>query len=308
MKNLARLTLFFSVCFMIIFPGAALLRLLSSWIEMARVIQAGARPPENAAELAWKALPIALYLSILLSLSYTARHNMHVLMSIAGIIGLSLLFTCGFSLGISKAEALKPVLTPLAPIQAGPGLILSRSDHAIILLKDSSEPQGPRVASFPGRPLIYQELPLGPNNSILGLPGLSLGEEAPWTVRSLDIDFSLCAVELETRLAHSFFSFGAYALALIVFLASLRFMLELSQWPFANLILGALVFRGILALERFLNSQEVASLIGSFLTNQVPPMIITPLVFSVLGVLIIIYTLLTRIAARKPRSDEDEDD
>ena len=275
---------------------------------MARVVHAGTGAAEDAAQLAWRALPIALYLSILLSLSYTARHKMHVLMSIAGIAALSMLFTCGFSLGISKAEAMKPVLTPTAPLQAGPGLILSRSENVIILLKDSTEPQGPRVASFPGRPLIYQEVPLGPNNNILGLPALSLGDEAPWTVRSMDIDFSLCAAELETRLEHSFFSFAAYTFALILFLASLRFILELSQWPFANLILGALVFRGILALERFLNSQEVASLIDSFLTNQVPPLIITPLVFSVLGILIILYTLLTHIAARRPRSDEDEDD
>ena len=296
MKNLAKLTLFFSVCFIIIFPGSALLRLLSSWIEIARIIPAGSRPGEDAAELAWKALPIALYLSILLSLSYSARRNMPIPLSIFGIVSLSLLFTCGFSLGINEAEALKPVLTAAVSVEAEPGLILTQSENAIILLKGSSEPQGPRVVSFPGQPLIYQELPLGPNNTTLGLPALSLGGEVPWIVRSMDIDFSLCAAELETRLDENFFHFAAYAFALILFLTSLRFILELSQWPFANLILGALAFRGILTLEVFLNSREINDLIESFLVGWAPSVIITPLVFGALGVLVILYTLLSRIA------------
>ena len=67
---------------------------------------------------------------------------------------------------------------------------------------------------------------------------------------------------------------------------------------------GALVFRGILALETFLNAGEINTLIGSFLGGRVPPILITPLAFIALGILIILYTLLSRIA-RQERSDED---
>ena len=72
MKNLAKLTLFFSVCFTILFLAAIMLRLLSSWIDLARVILPDPGPGEDIAELAWKALPAALYLTVLLSLSYTS--------------------------------------------------------------------------------------------------------------------------------------------------------------------------------------------------------------------------------------------
>ena len=125
----------------------------------------------------------------------------------------------------------------------------------------------------------------------------------PWFISSLAIDFSLSARELKGRLEKSFFSFAVYIASLILLLASLRFLLELSEWPLANLFLGALVFRGILALEVFLNSGEINVLVGSFLTERVPPMLHTPAIFGALAVLIIVYTLLTRIA--RPRRDSD---
>jgi hypothetical protein len=309
MKNLARLTLFFSLNFILIFLAAVLLGFISSWIEIAKIIPAGAIPAENAAELAWKALPITFYLTILVTLSYSARRKILILTSIAGIIVLGLIFTVGFSEGIHHVEAIKPALKPGPPINARPGLILSRAENAIILLKESSEAQGPRVVSFPERPLLYQEIPLGPNNTILGLPALPLGGDAPWIVQSMGIDFTLTAAELRNRLDQGFIPFIVYAFSLILFLGSLRFILELSQWPLANLFLGALVFRGILALEVFLNSREVNTLIGSFLSGRAPAMMITPLVFCALGILIILYTLLAsiaRAAGAKARKVEDD--
>ena len=300
MKNLARLTIFFSLCFAVLFLAAIMLGFLSSWIDMAKVIPTGAKPGEDVTELAWKALPAALYLSILLSLSLSARRNMRIPLTLVCILVLGCVFTAGVSLGISRAGVLKPALQPISPIEGRPGLILSRADNTIILLKRSNEIRGSRVVSIPGRPLIYQEVPVGPNNTILNLPALPFGEDTPWLIRSLNIDFSLCAGELKTRLGDSFVSFGAYAFSLILLLASLRFLLELSQWPLANLFLGALVFRLILTLEIFLNTREISALIGSFLTGRVPPMLITPLVFGALAVLIIIYTLLTRIARGSP--------
>jgi hypothetical protein len=307
MKNLAKLVLFFSLCFAILFLAALMLRLLSSWLDLARFIPLGPRPGEDATEAAWKALPAALYLSVLLTLSYTARRNMPIPLAIICILVLGFAFSAGISLGINRSGAMRLALLPVSSIQGGPGLILSRSDNSVILLRGSGDARGPRVVSIPGRPLIYQELPLGPNNTILELPPLSLGEEEPWFVRSMGLDFSLSAAELKSRLSSSFLSFAAYAFSLTLLLASLRFLLELSQWPLANLFLGALVFRGILALESFLNAREINALIGSFLTERVPPMLITPAVFTALGFLVIFYTLLTRIT-RRPGRGEDRDD
>ena len=210
----------------------------------------------------------------------------------------------GVSFGINRVKILQPALKSVSPIQGGPGLILSQSDNAMVLLKENRNIRGPRVVSIPGRPLIYQETPLGPNNTILSLPALSFGDDSPWFIRSLKIDFSLSAVQLESRLDQGFFPFAAYAFSLILLLASMRFLLELSQWPLANLFLGALAFRGILILETFLNAREINILISSFLADRLPPMLISPFIFAAFGVLILLYTLLTRIA--RPRRGRDD--
>jgi hypothetical protein len=263
-----------------------------------------ARSGGDVTDAAWNALPVAIYLSILLTLSYTARRGLSIPPAIICTIALGCIFTLGVSLGISRAEVLQITFKPVSPLQGEPGLILSRSDNAMVLLRNSSDARGPRVVSIPGRPLIYQETPLGPNNTILSLPAVSFSDDSPWFIRSLKIDFSLSARQLEGRLDQGFFSFAAYAFSLILFLASLRFLLELSQWPLANLFLGALVFRGILILEAFLNAREINVLISTFLAGLLPSILISPLVFSALGVLIILYTLLTRIA-RPGRGRDD---
>jgi hypothetical protein len=306
MKNLAKLILYFSVLFVLVFLAAILLRLLGSWIDMARTIPLGAEPGVAAIELAWKALPVVVYLSVLFALSYAARRKIPVFSSILCVLLLCCGFTAGFSLGISRTGVLQFALKPVSALESMPGLILSHADNSIILLKESSETRGPRVVSIPERPLIYQEVPLGPNNSILSLPAIPFYDNTPWFIRSLELDFNLSAREIEGRFKEDFFSFAVYVFSLILFLSSFRFLMDLSQWPLANLFLGALVFRFILSLETFLNSPEINSLLDSFLTGRLAPAQITPLAFSSLGVLVIVYNLVVRIA-RPGRIDGDED-
>jgi len=296
MKNLARLTLFFSLSFILLFILSVLAGLLAYWIDLTRIIPTGAAEGVDAAGLAWKALPVAIYLSILLALSYSARRNIQSPLTLVCIFVLGCAFSAGSALGISRAEALKPALRPVSPLQGKPGLILTQSENAMILLQNSSDIRGPRVVSIPGQPLIYQEVPLGPNNTILKLPALSFGENTPWFIRSLDIDFSLSSGELKGRLGAGFFSFGVYAFSLILLLVSLRTLLKLSRWPLANLFIGALVFRLILALETFLNTREINALLGSFLSGRIPSRLISPLIFCALAVLFLIYTLLAHLA------------
>ena len=309
MKNLAKLTLFFSLCFIILFVAAILLRLLSSWIEIVRFIPTGTKTGENITEAAWKAFPVALYLSILFALSYSARRKMVIPVAIIGILVLGCAFSLGVSVGISRIEALKIAAQPVSPLEGGPGLILSQSHNDIILLTGSRDVRLPRLVSIPGRPLIYQAAPVGPNNTILSLPALSFGENTPWFLRSLILDFSLSAGEMKRRLEIDFFPFAVYVFSLILLLASLRILLELSQWPLANLFIGALVFRMVLTLEIFLNTREINTLVTSFLKVSLPPELITPAVFSALAVLFLFYTLLVRIArVFSPLSGGKDDD
>jgi len=303
MKSIAKLILFFSLVFFAFFLAAIALTYVSSLIEMARTIPASARV-EEAAKAFWNALPAALYLSILLTSSYSARKNIPIQSAILAICILACIFTLGFSLGINRVDVLEPIFKPVAEIEAEPGLILSQSGTRVVLLKESSNIYSPRLVSIPGQAFIYQELPIGPYNTILSLPALSFGNDTPWFIRSIAIDLSISARELKARLENNYLFFAAYAFSLILLLSSLRFLVELSMWPLANMFLGALVFRGILTLETFLNASEINALVGSYLGGRIPPALITPLAFVALAILILLYTLLSRIA-RHERSVED---
>ncbi|MDR2619155.1 MAG: hypothetical protein LBC62_09830 [Treponema sp.] len=296
MKNLARLALFFSICFTVVFLASVLLRFLGLWIDTARIMPLEPEQSANFIAALKRALPAALYFSILLTLSYAGRRKMAVSLSILGVFVLSTVFVLGFSLGIRQIQGVNFVLDASPAVRGRPGLILSRGGTVMVLLKEGN--QGPRVTAFPGQPLLYQEVPRGPNNSVLALPSLPFRDETPWFIQSIFIDLTLSARELDSRLEEGLPFFCVYAGALIFFLASLRFLLDLSNWPLTNLFLGALAFRGILALETFLNSKETAALLGSFLGKGLPALFITPLVFCVLGALVILYTLLACLARR----------
>ena len=303
MKNIAKLTLFFSLAFSLLLLTAIMLAFLSAWIDFARFIPIEARPAVNIMELLWNVLPPVVYLSILLVLSYTARRKMPIPLSIINILVLGCIFYMGLSFGISRAGAVEVNFSPVASLRAEPGLILSRSNNAMILLRESGDLWGPRVVSIPGQPLIYQELPQGPGNTILTLPPLPFADTTPWFIRSLSIDFSLNAAELRSRLDNNVLSFAVYVVSLILFLASMRLPLGMSKWPLANLLLGALIFRGIAALEAFLNTREMNTMIDSFLPGSLPPEFITPAVFGAMALLVIFYTLLIRIV--RPRRNVD---
>jgi hypothetical protein len=124
-----------------------------------------------------------------------------------------------------------------------------------------------------------------------------------WFISSIAVDFDLVSREFKSRLGQGLLWFCVYAGALIFFLSSLRFLLELSQWPLANLFLGALVFRGILAMQTFLDTPEIEGFLKSFLGERLLGPVLTPLVFCVLGTLIVVYTLLVNLARSRERAD-----
>jgi len=304
MKNFAKSAIFFSFLFIVFFLVAILLRFLASWIDLAKVIPVEPRAGEEVAETAWKAIPPALYFSILLSLSYTVRKRIPVFSAIFSVIFLGLTFSIASSVGISRTAALKTIFKPASPIKANPGLIVSQGENSVILLRESSDISGPRLVSIPGKPLIYQEVPAGPNNSIIPIPAISFEDDIPWFIKSIGIDFSLSARELKGRFQDNIIYFTFYAFSLVLLLSSMRSLLDLSQWPLANVFLGALIFRSILALETLLNTRDINLLLGSFIGKRIPPSFITPLAFCALGTLFLLYTFLTGIARSGSKDSE----
>jgi hypothetical protein len=299
MKNFAGLALFFSICFAVLFLLSGLFRFLALWIDAVREVPPAGELSGSFITAMGEALAMTVYITILLALSYTARGKMSALFSITAVVVLAAVFTLGASLGVRQLQKFEFALNTVPPVRARPGLILSRGGTAVVLLTDSSAAGGPQVVSLPDRPLIYREAAAGPADTVSALPALPFDTGTAWVVRSVLIDFRLSAVELASRLDQGLPAFAVYGGALILLLSSLRFLLELSNWPLANLFQGAMAFRGILALEIFLNARETRVLVSSFFGNRLPVSLITPLAFCALAVLVVLYTFLASLAGGK---------
>jgi hypothetical protein len=297
MKNIARLALFFSVFLIVALVLAGTLEYLRLVLDAAGTVPAG--PPLKLGEFIGafqKISPLILYCVILMGLSYSARC---FIAPAAAILSLFIL-AGGAALGLSLG--LRELKTMDLPLQSGgetrtlggPGLILSRWDTVVTLLGDPGKSEGGRVISIPGRPLIYQETPSGPSNAVL--PPVSFRNEESALMQGLVVDSALVAEQLETRLGGGLLSFGLYAGGMLLLLASLRFVLDLSSWPLANLFCGALVFRGILAFQTFVDSRSVQTFIAAFFDRRIDGALISPIIFAGLALLILLYTFLTSLA------------
>jgi hypothetical protein len=296
-KNLARLVLFFTLSFVIILIFAGMIRILWNWVDAARLISV--QSGENLEDLvtaARSAIPAALYCSLLGALSYAARRRIPYLLAVFVLLVLSLGFTAAASLGISRlGESAPPWMTFTAPPGLGePGLIVSQPDRVTVFLDDPQDTGGIRVIALPGQPLYYQIS--APMQERLRLP---FRVEQSRILDGLLADFSLSAHYMEAWFNVGLLPLGIYCGSLILLLISVGFVLNWSSWPLANLFFGALAFRGVLAFEALLNSRDIHFFLTAFLGALIPESLISPLIFCVLGLLIILYTVLVYLAKGK---------
>ena len=248
------------------------------------------------------ALSLTLFSTIAIALNYAVRRNCPALMALICSITLSFLFSFGIST-VLKQWKLVPPAQSAGITMGGKGLILSNainsSETSVILLNGTDEPLGPRVIAIPGQPLSYQRSAAAD----FALPQVPFGNETPWFLNSLTIDIRLNAEMFQKKFSQGFFSYLFYAGALIFMLCSLGFLLKFSVWPLANLFITVLVFRGILALNTFINTAEMQEIISSFLNGKFPADIALPVVYLGFGLLINLYSLLVHAAKR--RVDDD---
>jgi len=296
MKNLAKLMLFFSLSFAFLFFASVMLGLLSLWIDFLRFLPIAPVTPVELSDLVWRSLLLSFYLSILLTLNYATRRGISVPVSVIGIFIFSSIVLSTLSITIERTGNTEATFSPVAAVQSPPGLILTISNNAIILLRESADVWGARVVSIPGQPLIYHEEPLGPYGTILPLPPLPFAYAAPWFIRNLVIDFNLSAAEMRRLLAEDYRSFGIYVLSLSLLLSSASFLFRLSRWPLASLFFGALVFRGIIALQALLSAHDINAFIYSASPLPLSQQLISPVIFTLLSLLVIFYTLLVNMA------------
>jgi hypothetical protein len=303
-KHLAKLALFFSLSFAIIFVATTGLRFLYLRVDWARTL-----PPKPETLLTafivaarW-ALSTALYSSLLLSLSYAVREHYFAPMTVICLCVLAICFSFGVMLALDHWESVPPAQVIGKPI-GGRGLILSntlnRNETAIVLLQGAAEPLVPRVVAVPDRPLLFQETA---GNADFDLPPGPFNDDTPWFLKSVSIDIRLNAEHLQLQYGAGLFPYLIYAGALIFLLSSLSFTLKISVWPLANLFLGVLAFRGVLSLETFFNSPEMQELFKTFLNNRLPVALVVPVIFSGFGLLVHLYSVLVFTARRRSNDD-----
>jgi hypothetical protein len=304
MKNVARLALFFTISFAAVFISAAFVRFLQIRIDVIRSMppQDGHLGDELLGAFRW-ALSAALYISLLFSLSYAARRRIFSPAAMLCLFILGSAFSLGLTLGAESFSRLARYFS--TPRSLGyPGLILTQAENAIVLIRDPADPWGPRVASIPDQPLLYQESPRGPDNKPIALPPIPFRTGTAWILQSFIIDLSLASREAVNRFdrresGEGILPFLAYICALIFLLVSLRFALSLSNWPLANLFLGSLIFRGVLSMEVFLGVPEAEDVLNNLLGELISPLYTAPLIFASLGFLVCLYSFLSFLARRR---------
>jgi hypothetical protein len=302
-RNFAKLTLLFSINFLIIFLVAAGLRFLALRVDWAKSLPP---KPETALALviaaAYWALPLTLFSSILFSLCYAGRRKYSYIMTVLSVMCLSLLFCLGISAALDNWKSVPPAQGK--GVQLGSkGLILSnslnRNETAVVLLNGAADPLGPRVTAIPGQPLLFNESAGGKYD----LPPVPFGNDTPWFLRSLSIDIRLNAEMFQKRFDEGLNSWLVFAFSLVFLLCAFGYVIKMSVWPLANLFIGILAFRGILLLGTFLSSPEMLDILDSFLKGYVPVSLAIPCVFLALGLLLHLYSGLVLLVKR--RNDND---
>ncbi|MDR1428860.1 MAG: hypothetical protein LBI85_01100 [Spirochaetaceae bacterium] len=301
MKALARLILFFTLCF-----GITLV-LLSAGVFIDRYLDAAVHIPALPLALLpvllsslRACIPAAVYSTVLLTLSYAARRGIPFLLSLPCLFLLVVSASGALYLGTVRADRFDAMTRTDRPRTLGsPGLILSQRNIATVLLEDPGREQGARVVSIPGQKLLYQGLPVGPGNQAPLLPSASAKAPLPYFLQSILLDFSIAGSRYESLLAQGYHYFIAYLASIALFLCSLGFIFKISVWPLANVFTGALVFRGVLALETFINSREVLEILDDYIESGIPRPFISALVFGLAAALILLYSLLARLSRRR---------
>ena len=262
--------------------------------------------PENSLTLfissAHWALSFSLFSSIIISLNYAVRKKNIALLSIPIVMGLSFLFCFGISTALDHWRFVPPSQLPGIPL-GGKGVILSntlnRNETSIVLLNGTVEPLGPRVVSIPDQPLTYHRT----GSTSVDLPPVPFGNDTPWFLKDVNIDIRLNAEMFQRKFSEGLYSYLLYVGALIYLLCSLGYTIKFSVWPLANLFMTTLVFRGILALNTFFNTQEIQQVASSFLENKIPTAKALPYIFIGFGTLVNVFSFLVFIAKRRVEDD-----
>ncbi|MDR2802933.1 MAG: hypothetical protein LBB22_01425 [Treponema sp.] len=307
MKNFARFLIRFGVYFILIFLTALVITWLNCWINVVSRIS-----EENGVKFAdffeatrWT-LPFTLYLTIIFSVNYGKRLKVPVPLIFIFTVALACGFTFGTAKGLNAFYGMGASPLPIKHGELGrPGLILSQPGTVITLLDQPSNSMGSRVVSINGEHLIYQKSPIGADGEIIRLPPIPFQNGNAMSKTSVFGDLYMSGRHILKRFGEGYMPFFAWILALTLLLVSLSLAVESGNWPLANMFFGFLLFRGILAFEVFLNSENITGYISEFSRHILPDTLIVSVIFTVIACLILVYIILlflSRLAAKNAKS------
>ena len=263
----------------------------------------GKSPAAYFSDAAHWAFSLALYSSVLLALM---RSVIERIFAPAAIICIGILaIVCAVFLleNLEKLPAVSSSATRSVEL-GGPGLILATQAHSggtvTVLLEGPSQPASSRVVSVPQKPMVFQP-------EFAGADSLSGNHPADFTLvtppflQSVASDLRLSGENMRLAMDGGRQPFLIYAGSLVFFLCSLMFVFRFGVWPMANFFLGILAFRGVLALETFLNSAETQEVLSSYIQDRIPLSLAVPVLFTVAGILANLYSFLAYLARRQAR-------
>jgi len=302
-KNIAKLTIFFSITFIIIFMAAMFFKFLSLRVDWARILPPR---PETTQTLmvsaAHWALSLSLFSSILLTMNYIVRRKFNPFSSIICVMSLSFVFCFGISFSLEQWKLIPAAQGKAVPL-GGKGLILSNStlgnETSVVLLNGAADSLGPRVTAMPSQSMVYQYY----SGGAFELPPVPFGDDTPWFLRVLSMDIKQNSDVFQNRFNNGLFSYVFFVGSLIFLLCSLGYAIKFSVWPLANLFLVTIAFRGILSLNSFVNSMEMQSVIESFIGSREPILFALPAFFLCFGMIVHVYSFLVYAAKRRYADD-----
>ncbi|MDR1908653.1 MAG: hypothetical protein LBQ35_01930 [Spirochaetaceae bacterium] len=295
-KSLARLIPFFFFTLVLTFSLTTAFGCLRLWIGAARMIPPlPFSLPEALLNAALVAIPAAFYVTIMLSLGYASRWGFPPALTAAVILVLAPAFTLGLTLAHSR------LLLQAEPPSAGgeglkalgkSGLRLLQGDVSIIVLGDPADGRSPRISAVPGQPLAYLEHPREIGGAAPRLPPAPFrGENSP-VMDSLITDLSLASEQIEARRVMGLNPLLLYLFSLALLLVSFYRVFAVSAWPLANMLLGTVLFRALLSFQTYIDSDALQSFIFFFLGRFIPQSVISPGVFALGGILVLLATLI----------------
>jgi hypothetical protein len=306
MKNFARLVIFFNNFFILLFLIITGIRFFFVWTGAARAIPAHIEEPFAALVATAKdSLSAVIYCSVLFSLSYSVRRAMSSAFSIFFVLLLTVAFSSVFSLVLNRLETAESAAPVTRRTLGETGLILRSGGVTTVLTGNPADAASPRVVAMPDSPLMLLGIPPAsapPGDRFPPLPPAPFYSSDSRIMGVIGLDFTLASEQLFARLQSGVFFFTIYLFSLALLLSSFRFVFEISAWPLTNLFLGALLFRGILSFDVFLNSEETQNLIGFFVGHLVSHGFISPFIYTGIALLVLVYTLLAGAARGRRRA------